>query len=295
MNPSRVAIAIATSALAVSLYAAWGGHKEQNTVTATHVAPQEEDMLLALEEKVRRLELQLGALTLSDNNSNNQSAASFKAAVLAVIAQKEQLEQDKYQSQDPLFAYRNKLSDDFYWRIKTDPEYALQFFEEAKQKVINDSLSAAERIAAYEQLEMTAFTVNSLDDTRYDYETVNAILTIANTESDSKIRLMALEKAANSSIVDSRLSERFFDMAQSEQNDYMRSIATSGLVSQYYQSQYQSEPSTQRIAQHIMTLYDQTNDPKIKRFIDSELGGEEALNQVRDQAENGVKIHQATQ
>ena len=147
---------------------------------------------------------------------------------------------------------------------------------ELKQKVLNDNLPAAERLAAISQLQMNMYILNKKNLEQYDYQAVEAILDMTNNMQDENLRLQALELVSRAPLVDDRLSQSFAKMLEQEPNDYVKSLAAEGLMSQYFQSG--SNPTKQKkIAQNLLHLYENTEDPKVKSILENTMGDERML------------------
>lgn len=205
-----------------------------------------------------------------------QSEQELESVVFSLIEKHKQKEMDELKAENPVYGFYEDLPKDYELRIKTDSEFANQVSNELKQKVLNDNLPAAERLAAISQLQMNMYILNKKNLEQYDYQAVEAILDMTNNMQDENLRLQALELVSRAPLVDDRLSQSFAKMLEQEPNDYVKSLAAEGLMSQYFQSG--SNPTKQKkIAQNLLHLYENTEDPKVKSILENTMGDERML------------------
>ncbi|MEI5637935.1 MULTISPECIES: hypothetical protein [unclassified Pseudoalteromonas] len=264
--------------------------KDDTTLTQPEViidAPEHSgpaDKIAALQARIAKLEKRLGSTNQSTDTAYVESnAEDFESLVFALIDKHEEQKIAAMKAENPIYGFYEDLPDDYEMRIKTDPEYATQISNELKQKVLNSSLPAAERLAAMSQLQMNMFMLNRNELEQYDYQAVESILNMTHSMSDEKLRLQALELVSRTPIVDERLSQSFVKMLEQEPNDYVKSLAAEGLMSQYFQSG--SKPKQQRkIAQDLLSLYEHASDPKVKAILKNLMGDERMLEELQRQA-----------
>ncbi|MEJ6472842.1 hypothetical protein [Pseudoalteromonas piscicida] len=247
----------------------------------SHLDAEQIDRLLT---RINKLETRLQALSMEKSDLlSAQAPEEFESLVFSLIEKREQQKIDEMKAENPIYGFYEDLPEDYEMRIKTDPEYASQISNELKQKILNSSLPAAERLAAMSQLQMNMFMLNRNDLEQYDYQAVESILTMTQSMNDEKLRLQALELVSRTPIVDERLSQSFVKMLEQEQNDYVKSLAAEGLMSQYFQSG--SDPKQQqRIAQDLLSLYENASDPKVKAILKNLMGDERMLEELKRQS-----------
>lgn len=228
-------------------------------------------------ERIAKLEARIS--TFSKQNMVvpiEQSEQELESVVFSLIEKHKQKEMDELKAENPVYGFYEDLPKDYELRIKTDSEFANQMSNELKQKVLNDNLPVAERLAAISQLQMNMYILNKKKLEQYDYQTVEAILDMTNNMQDENLRLQALELVSRAPLVDDRLSQSFAKMLEQEPNDYVKSLAAEGLMSQYFQSG--SNPTKQKkIAQNLLFLYENTEDPKVKLILENTMGDERML------------------
>ena len=66
------------------------------------------------------------------------------------------------------------------------------------------------------QLQMTMFMLNKTEMPEYDYEAVDAILSIGRNSSDDKVKIQALEVVAHTPVADARVSDSFMSLLEKE-------------------------------------------------------------------------------
>jgi len=228
-------------------------------------------------ERIAKLEARLGTFSKQDIVMPiEQSPQELESVVFSLIEKHKQKEMDELKAENPVYGFYEDLPKDYELRIKTDSEYENQVSNELKQKILNDNLPAAERLAAISQLQMNMYILNKKSLEQYDYQAVEAILDMTNNMQDENLRLQALELVSRAPLVDERLSQSFAKMLEQEPSDYVKNLAAEGLMSQYFQSG--SNPNKQKkIAQNLLFLYENTEDPKVKLILENTMGDERML------------------
>lgn len=301
-NKGNFAVVLAALALAVSIYGVFTG----NEVMVTHtgetsssntdeyngqwVENNSNDSVSAEILELRRYILDLEE-RLNNQQFNDVEApqgmpvqADFQDAVLEVIALKEEQDRQKLKEKNPMYGFYEDLPEDYEIRIKTDPDYARQVGKDLKAQIVDENLSTTERLAAMSQLQMTMFMLNKTEMPEYDYEAVDAILSIGRNSSDDKVKIQALEVVAHTPVADARVSDSFMSLLEKEDNDYIRSMAAEGLVAQYYKSQSKQPELSKKVAQDILGLYDNASDAKLKQLFDNIIGDARMLDELRKAA-----------
>ncbi|GEK09485.1 hypothetical protein [Pseudoalteromonas peptidolytica] len=278
---------LATSPVATQVYPA-PAYQSTEQATQYHVfantANEQTQDIAALLTRIDKLESRIQALSMEKSEMlSEQAPQEFESLVFSLIEKREQQKIAEMKAENPIYGFYEDLPEDYEMRIKTDPEYAGQVSNELKQKILNSSLPAAERLAAMSQLQMNMFMLNRNDLEQYDYQAVESILNMTHSMSDEKLRLQALELVSRTPIVDERLSQSFVKMLEQEQNDYVKSLAAEGLMSQYFQSG--SDPKQQKkIAQDLLSLYENAADPKVKAILKNLMGDERMLEELKSQS-----------
>ena len=228
-------------------------------------------------ERIVKLETRLGSFSREDTIMPlDHSQQELETVVFSLIEKHKQKEMDTLKAENPVYGFYEDLPKDYELRIKTDSEFENQVSNDLKQKILNDNLPAAERLAAISQLQMNMYILNKKSLEQYDYQAVEAILDMTNNMQDENLRLQALELVSRAPLVDERLSQSFTKMLEQEQNDYVKNLAAEGLMSQYFQSG--SSPNKQKkIAENLLFLYENTEDPKVKLILENTMGDERML------------------
>ncbi|MBQ4845202.1 hypothetical protein [Pseudoalteromonas sp. MMG005] len=299
-NKINLSLVLSASALAVVVYGTFfkQGSSEVSVVNAAsdHENTQQwgtlsdnddvDTEILELRRYILDLEERINNIQYSQKETGTVAAVSgnFADAVLEVLENKEQKEREKLREQNPMYGFYEDLPEDYEIRIKTDPEYARQVGKDLKRQIIDENLPVMDRLAAMSQLQMTMFMLNKTEMPEYDYEAVDAILKISKNSSDDKVKIQALEVVAHTPVADPRVSDSFVTMLEKEQNDYIRSMAAEGLVAQYYKAQSKQPEYSKKVAEDILALYDNAPDAKLKQLLESIIGDERMLEELRNSA-----------
>ena len=301
-NKGNFAVVLAALALAISVYGAFTDNEVIVTQAGETVSSNSDEYNGQWVENnsndsvnAEILELRRYILDLEERLNNQQFndveapqgmpvQADFQDAVLEVIALKEEQDRQKLKEKNPMYGFYEDLPEDYEIRIKTDPDYARQVGKDLKAQIVDENLSATERLAAMSQLQMTMFMLNKTEMPEYDYEAVDAILSIGRNSSDDKVKIQALEVVAHTPVADARVSDSFMSLLEKEDNDYIRSMAAEGLVAQYYKSQSKQPELSKKVAQDILGLYDNASDAKLKQLFDNIIGDARMLDELRNAA-----------
>jgi len=301
-NKGNFAVVLAALALAVSIYGVFTDNEVIVTQAGETVSSNNDEYNGQWVENnsndsvsAEILELRRYILDLEERLNNQQFndveapqgmpvQADFQDAVLEVIALKEEQDRQKLKEKNPMYGFYEDLPEDYEIRIKTDPDYARQVGKDLKAQIVDENLSATERLAAMSQLQMTMFMLNKTEMPEYDYEAVDAILSIGRNSSDDKVKIQALEVVAHTPVADARVSDSFMSLLEKEDNDYIRSMAAEGLVAQYYKSQSKQPELSKKVAQDILGLYDNASDAKLKQLFDNIIGDARMLDELRKAA-----------
>ncbi|TMP43176.1 hypothetical protein CWB96_03470 [Pseudoalteromonas citrea] len=301
-NKGNFAVALAALALAISVYGVFTDNEVIVTQAGETVSSNNDEYNGQWAENnsndsvnAEILELRRYILDLEERLNNQQFndveapqgmpvQADFEDAVLEVIALKEEKDRQKLKEKNPMYGFYEDLPEDYEIRIKTDPDYARQVGKDLKAQIVDENLSATERLAAMSQLQMTMFMLNKTEMPEYDYEAVDAILSIGRNSSDDKVKIQALEVVAHTPVADARVSDSFMSLLEKEDNDYIRSMAAEGLVAQYYKSQSKQPELSKKVAQDILGLYDNASDAKLKQLFDNIIGDARMLDELRNAA-----------
>lgn len=301
-NKGNFAVVLAALALAVSIYGVFTGNEVMVTHTGETGSSNTDEYNGQWAENnsndsvsAEILELRRYILDLEERLNNQQFndvevpqgmpvQADFQDAVLEVIALKEEQDRQKLKEKNPMYGFYEDLPEDYEIRIKTDPDYARQVGKDLKAQIVDENLSTTERLAAMSQLQMTMFMLNKTEMPEYDYEAVDAILSIGRNSSDDKVKIQALEVVAHTPVADARVSDSFMSLLEKEDNDYIRSMAAEGLVAQYYKSQSKQPELSKKVAQDILGLYDNASDAKLKQLFDNIIGDARMLDELRKAA-----------
>ena len=118
----------------------------------------------------------------------------------------------------------------------------------------------------------------------YDYEVVGNILNLANNSSDEKFKIQAVELSTQTPVLDYRLAEQFTNFLEQDSNDYIRRLAAQGLMAQYYQAQNKQGGYTKQMAQHLLSVYDNSSGNAVRATLDEMMGNQDMLDELRKNA-----------
>ncbi|OUS71856.1 hypothetical protein B5G52_10690 [Pseudoalteromonas sp. A601] len=299
INKGTIAITIATLALVISCYGAFFKDKpsslnepkqQQPSPTISIRTPAQyqqsnEALIDELHKKVSSLQRQIANLKLQTPGSyQDQDTDEFKELVLNVLEEKQKQEAEELREQNPLYGFYADLPKDYDLRIKSEPDYAKQINAQLREQILDPNMADLDRLAALSQLQMNMFILNKSSMPEYDYEVVGNILNLANSSSDEKFKIQAIELTTQAPILDQRLAEQFTNLLERDSNDYVRRLAAQGLVAQYYQSQNQKDDYTQQMAQHLLAVYNDTSDSAVRAALDEMIGNQDILDELRKSA-----------
>ncbi|MFY8326638.1 hypothetical protein [Pseudoalteromonas sp. ZZD1] len=299
INKGTIAITIATLALVIACYGAFFKDKPSSlddptqqplspTVAVSIPAQYQqsnEALIDELNKKVSSLQRQIANLKLQAPGSyQDQDTDEFKELVLNVLEEKQQQEAEELREQNPLYGFYADLPKDYDLRIKSEPDYAKQINAQLREQILDPNMADLDRLAALSQLQMNMFILNKSSMPEYDYEVVGNILNLANSSSDEKFKIQAIELTTQAPILDQRLAEQFTNLLERDSNDYVRRLAAQGLVAQYYQSQNQKDDYTQQMAQHLLAVYNDTSDSAVRAALDEMIGNQDILDELRKSA-----------
>ncbi|CAH9053653.1 hypothetical protein PSECIP111854_01212 [Pseudoalteromonas sp. CIP111854] len=295
MKQTHIGFVMSALALGLSIYGLVAQFKPS---TATQVVMTQkpasrdtnesyEQIINTLNAQVFNLEARLRIIEQHRvaSDSDMVKPPNFEQAVLAVLEQKQAREQEEMRNKDPAYAFYENLPKDYELKLKTDPEYALQTNKDLNAKILDSSLSAHERLSAMGQLQMNMYVLNKTQMRYYNYETVDAILRIAQQSDDEAIKVQALEVITNTPLTDARVAENFVSIIEKEPNEYLRSMAADGLMLQYYQSKNKQPELNLQLAQQILSLYQQ-GDSKLKNLLKNNMFNEDMLTELNEQVGN---------
>lgn len=296
ISKNTIALILALCALAISCYGVFFKSTNPSLKQFKIYTPTEKktdidsalaNELIALNKKVTQLALQITQLQqqqpLSLDSNKNQN--DLKEFVLTILAESEQQKIEDAKASNPLYGFYAELPEDYDLRIKSDPAFAKNTNDALRDKILNVNLTDLERLAALSQLQMNMFILNKSAMPEYDYESVSSILDLAITSNNDKFRIQAIEITTQAPVVDYRLVERFSTLLKYDANDYIRNLASQGLVSQYYQAKNTENDYAQQIAEHILSLYNNTADEKIKALLNDMIGNKAMLDELRKSAD----------
>lgn len=299
INKGTIAIAIATLALVISCYGTFfkdqasslnKPNQQQLSSTVSISTPAEyqqsnETLIDELSKKVSSLQRKIANLKLHAHDSyQEQDTDEFKELVLDVLEEKQQQEDEKRREQNPLYSFYADLPEDYDLRIKSEPDYAKQINSQLREQTLDPSISDLNRLAALSQLQMNMYILNKSTMPEYDYEVVGNILNLANNSSDEKFKIQAVELSTQTPVLDYRLAEQFTNLLEQDSNDYIRRLAAQGLMAQYYQAQNKQGGYMKQMAQHLLSVYDNSSDNAVRATLDEMMGNQDMLNELRKNA-----------
>jgi len=299
INKGTIAITIATLALVISCYGVFFQDKpgslnepEQQPLRATVSVntaaqyPQSNTALIdELNKKVNSLQRQIVNLKLQAPGSyQEQDTDEFKELVLNVLEEKQQQEAEELREQNPLYGFYADLPKDYDLRIKSEPDYAKQINSQLREQVLDPNMADLDRLAALSQLQMNMFILNKSNMPEYDYEVVGNMLDLANNSSDEKFKIQAIELTTQAPVLDYRLAEQFTNLLERDSNDYVRRLAAQGLMAQYYQAHNEQDGYMKKMAQHLLSVYNDTSDNSVRATLDEMMGNQDLLDELRKNA-----------
>ncbi|MBE0376973.1 hypothetical protein [Pseudoalteromonas prydzensis] len=304
INKGSVAIVIATIAIAISCYGTFFAehivtpHTKQNAIhqngseiVVTNIplnTDYNELSIDLLNKKITALELQLANLKIQNpalaETANNDD---FKELVIAVLNEKEQQEIEDMRKSNPLYDFYAELPKDYELRLKSEPAYAENMAVQLRERILDQNVSDIDRLAALAQLQMNLYILNQANIPEYDYEVFKNVLDLADNSHDDKFKIQAIEITTQSPVLDYRLAERFTALLEQDSNEYIRRLAGQGLVTQFYQAQSERSDYSQQIAQHILSLYQDSADVNVYSVLNEMIGNENMLAELQKYAEGG--------
>ncbi|NMR27368.1 hypothetical protein HH219_17820 [Pseudoalteromonas sp. NEC-BIFX-2020_015] len=298
ISKGSFAIALASIAVAISCYGAFFksaplvAHQFDTEILQKSVKDLPKNShdsppsITELHNKISALQRQVANLNLQNPTANKvQNTDEFKELVLAVLVEKEQEEVEKMREENPLYGFYADLPQDYELRIKSEPEYAKKVTAQLREQILNPNLADIDRLAALSQLQMNMYILNKSKMPEYDFEVVDNILDLAENSTDDKFKIQAIEVTTQSPVLDYRLAERFTSLLKQDSNDYIRRLAGQGLLAQYYQAQDSQNEYSKQIAQHILSLYQNTSDSTVKSVLNDMMGNESLLEEMRKHTE----------
>lgn len=298
ISKGSFAIALASIAVAISCYGAFFksaplvAHQLDTEILQQSVKDLPKNShdsppsITELHNKISALQRQVANLNLQNPTANKvQNTDEFKELVLAVLVEKEQEEVAKMREENPLYGFYADLPQDYELRIKSEPEYAKKVTAQLREQILNPNLADIDRLAALSQLQMNMYILNKSKMPEYDFEVVDNILDLAENSTDDKFKIQAIEVTTQSPVLDYRLAERFTSLLKQDSNDYIRRLAGQGLLAQYYQAQDSQNEYSKQIAQHILSLYQNTSDSTVKSVLNDMMGNESLLEEMRKHTE----------
>lgn len=172
------------------------------------------------------------------------------------------------------------LPADFEQRLKTDPGYAKQKLNEFYNQVLDVNSSDELRLRAVRQLMMVSGTINAPDGVYGNRELARALLQLADNSTDQASRIKALEHLSYVGVSDPGLSNRFFQLLETDNNPYIRSLASDSLAGLLFN---QELPISQRqpIFDKISLLMRQGDD-KTQALLKRQFGSPEQLEKMAE-------------
>ncbi|MBE0360955.1 MULTISPECIES: hypothetical protein [Pseudoalteromonas] len=297
INKESIAITLSIAAVTIASYGAFfttapstshlqsqnmHDSRSSNEIDRSDAPVSNNPLLKDLQTQVTALKLELTNLKLSNIGPNeNVSSPDIKELVLAVIEEKEQKEIEELRDKNPLYGFYADLPDDYDLRIKSDPAFTKSVNEELRSKILSTHYTDLERLGALSQLQMNMFILNKSQMPEYDYEAVGSILDLATVSNDEKFKIQAIEITTQAPVSDYRLVERFSTILKQDNNDYVRTLASQGLINQYYQAKGTKNGDIQQVAEQILSLYQNTSDEKVKSLLHEMVGDEVMLEELR--------------
>ncbi|CAM3847199.1 MULTISPECIES: hypothetical protein [Pseudoalteromonas] len=304
INKGSVAIVIATIAIAISCYGTFFAkhvvtpHAKQNAIhqngseiVVTNIPLNNDYNELSIDllnKKITALQLQLANLQMQNpafEEATNHD--EFKELVIAVLNEKDQQEAEKMRKSNPLYDFYADLPEDYDLRLKSEPAYAENMAVQLRQQILDPNASDIDRLAALAQLQMNLYILNQANIPEYDYEVFKNVLDLADNSHDDKFKIQAIEITTQSPVLDYRLAERFTALLEQDSNDYIRRLAGQGLVTQFYQAQSERSDYSQQIAQHILSLYQDSADDNVYSVLNEMIGNENMLAELQKYADGG--------
>ncbi|WP_249314817.1 hypothetical protein [Pseudoalteromonas sp. S1727] len=304
INKGSVAIVIATIAIAISCYGTFFAkhvvtpHAKQNAIhqngseiVVTNIPLNNDYNELSIDllnKKITALQLQLANLQMQNpafEEATNHD--EFKELVITVLNEKDQQEAEKMRKSNPLYDFYADLPEDYDLRLKSEPAYAENMAVQLRQQILDQNASDINRLAALAQLQMNLYILNQANIPEYDYEVFKNVLDLADNSHDDKFKIQAIEITTQSPVLDYRLTERFTALLEQDSNEYIRRLAGQGLVTQFYQAQSERSDYSQQIAQHILSLYQDSADDNVYSVLNEMIGNENMLAELQKYADGG--------
>ena len=297
ISKSSVTILLAASALAISIYnlviinklTANDTKTVQKSQFMSADAPADDELINQLKQNVTQLQQQVMELKQQRLAASNDidKQGDLKQLVLAVLAEKEQQVQAKMRASNPYHAFYSELPEDYELRIKSDPNYAQKMATQLRELILNPNKSDEERLAALNQLQLSMNILNKQSMPEYDFAIVESVFNLAINSTDGNFKIQAIESVAQTPVLDYRIVEKFTQLLEIDNNDYVRRLAVQGLVMQYYQAQNGQSDYTQQVAQHLLSLYNNPTDNDVKTLLNEAFGSQKKLQMLQKHAADG--------
>ena len=297
ISKSSVTILLAASALAISIYnlviinklTANDTKTVQKSQFMSADAPADDELINQLKQNVTQLQQQVMELKQQRLAASNDidKQGDLKQLVLAVLAEKEQQVQAKMRASNPYHAFYSELPEDYELRIKSDPHYAQKMATQLRELILNPNKSDEERLAALNQLQLSMNILNKQSMPEYDFAIVESVFNLAINSTDGNFKIQAIESVAQTPVLDYRIVEKFTQLLEIDNNDYVRRLAVQGLVMQYYQAQNGQSDYTQQVAQHLLSLYNNPTDNDVKTLLNEAFGSQKKLQMLQKHATGG--------
>ena len=273
----NVALVFATAALGITLYNQFGASKPLNkpqpakydfSSVSGSVPLEDRENLVALHGYILDLETRINAL--------EQSSPKIEPTLIAeqidkVIEQREKERIAEATKRNPSVNWFRNLPDDYRQRIKADQHYASKSINDAFSALLNINNSDDDRLAAYGQLKMTLGMLRRDLDENQHTAVVDAMLNISEYTSEPTTRIPAIENLSRLDSVSPKLADYFQKLLQSDDNDYVRSVSASALVSQFYRAnQLDKKEFALELAQRIQSL-ESSGDSKVADIMTDSL------------------------
>ena len=287
----NTALAFASIALGLSIYSYTKVNSTDKPVVIQQAKPnlkkltipeQDRENLVALHGYILDLETRIHEL---ENQTHTLDQEQLTSLVKQAMAQQESERRAEIEKRNPAMGWLGNLPDDYRERIKADPQYADSSINEALATLLNLSKSENERLAAYGQLKMTLGMLRrDLDDSQAN-AVIDAMISISEYTNDPKIRISTLENLSRQNNVSPKLAEHFQKLLQTDDNDYVRNISATALISQFFRATRDGNNSyASDLAERITTLENSSNakvaeimaenlkGPRLREELDKALG-----------------------
>ncbi len=252
------ALVLASIALGLSIYSqTQTAQKAQPAVQQSAVPEQDRENLLALHGYILDLETRIYKL---ENQTTAIEPEYLTSQIEQAIEKLENQRRVEMEKRNPALSWLSDLPEDYRERVKADPQYAETMINDAIASLLNASKPENERLGAYSQMKMTLSMLRRDLDESQTNAVIDALINISEYTNEPKIRINSLENLSRQTSASPKLAAHFQKLLQTDENDYVRNLAATTLVGQFFRATRNSNNTyASDLAQRITALETSSN------------------------------------